>query len=103
MKEEGLTQTAHNKIFIGKPSKITNEELENKISTLKELIADENVKVSKIKRTMHKLVPTYKEVKEEKKLSKETRPRIDGKRIKIILKTVEKIKTQNKKVKVEVG
>ena len=29
MSEEGLTNTEHNKIFIGKPSNITNEEVEN--------------------------------------------------------------------------
>ena len=31
MEEEGLTNTEHKKIFIGKPSDITNNELENKI------------------------------------------------------------------------
>ncbi|MGN1301287.1 MAG: polysaccharide biosynthesis protein, partial [Clostridia bacterium] len=66
MKEEGLTQTEHNKIFIGKPSNITNEELENKIEILQDLVTDENVEISKIKQTMRKIVPTYKEAEQEK-------------------------------------
>ena len=102
MKEEGLTQTEHNKIFIGKPSNITNEELENKIEILQELIVNENVEISKIKQTMRKIVPTYKEAKQEnaKTNSQEEKLKIDGKRIKRILK---ESNTENNELKVEVG
>ena len=102
MKEEGLTQTEHNKIFIGKPSNITNEELENKIGILQELVTDENVEISKIKQTMRKIVPTYKEAEKEKTETNnlEVQPKIDGKRIKTLLK---KSNTENKELKVEVG
>lgn len=102
MKEEGLTQTEHNKIFIGKPSNITNEELENKIEILQELVTDENVEISKIKQTMRKIVPTYKEAEKEKTETNnlEVQPKIDGKRIKTLLK---KSNTENNELKVEVG
>ena len=102
MKEEGLTQTEHNKIFIGKPSNITNKELENKIEILQELIVNENVEISKIKQTMRKIVPTYKEAKQEnaKTNSQEEKLKIDGKRIKRILK---ESNTENNELKVEVG
>ncbi len=63
MKEEGLTQTAHNKIFIGKPSEITDDELENKMETLKELVSDESVSIVNIKEIMKDIVPTYNEAK----------------------------------------
>ncbi|MBO5413807.1 MAG: polysaccharide biosynthesis protein [Clostridia bacterium] len=102
MKEEGLTQTEHNKIFIGKPSNITNEELENKIEILQELVADENVEISKIKQTMRKIVPTYKEAEQEKTETNnlEIKQKIDGKKIKTLLK---KSNTENNELKVEVG
>ena len=102
MKEEGLTQTEHNKIFIGKPSNITNEELENKIEILQELVADENVEISKIKQTMRKIVPTYKEAEQEKTEinNLEVKTKIDGKKIKTLLKNSN---TENNELKVEVG
>ncbi|MGN1310294.1 MAG: polysaccharide biosynthesis protein [Clostridia bacterium] len=105
MKEEGLTQTEHNKIFIGKPSNITNEELENKIKILQELVANENVEISKIKQTMRKIVPTYKEAEQEKTEinNLEVKPKIDGKKIKTILNKVNKSNKDNNELKVEVG
>lgn len=102
MKEEGLTQTEHNKIFIGKPSKITNEELENKLEILQELVENENVEIDKIKQTMRKVVPTYKEARQEETETNnwEAQPKIDGKRIKRVLK---KTNTENNELKVGIG
>ena len=103
MKEEGLTQTEHNKIFIGKPSQITNEELENKIKVLQELVENENVDISNIKQTMKKIVPTYKEAKQDQKeTNKIEKTRIQGKKIKTIVNSVNKTKKHNK-LKIEVG
>lgn len=104
MKEEGLTQTEHNKIFIGKPSNITNEELENKIKILQELVTNENVEISKIKQTMKKIVPTYKEAEQAKTESNnlEGQEKLDGKKIKTLLNKVNKSNKNNNELKVEV-
>ena len=66
MSEEGLTNTEHNKIFIGKPSDITEIELEQKLEEMKELIQDEGVSIKRIKETMHNVVPTYNEPEQDK-------------------------------------
>ena len=66
MSEEGLKSTEHSKIFIAKPSKITMENVEKKLDILRDTIADENIKIQEIKANMKKVVPTYKERKEEK-------------------------------------
>ena len=58
MSEEGLTDTSHEKIFIGKPSDITITEVEEKIKLLADSISDGNP--DNIKETIHKVVPTYK-------------------------------------------
>ena len=104
MKEEGLTQTEHNKIFIGKPSNITNEELENKIKILQELVTNENVEISKIKQTMKKIVPTYKETEQAKTESNnlEGQEKLDGKKIKTLLNNVNKSNKNNNELKAEV-
>ena len=104
MKEEGLTQTEHNKIFIGKPANITNEELENKIKILQELVTNENVEISKIKQTMKKIVPTYKETEQAKTESNnlEGQEKLDGKKIKTLLNNVNKSNKNNNELKVEV-
>ena len=103
MKEEGLTQTEHNKIFIGKPSQITDEELENKIKVLQELVENENVDISNIKQTMKKIVPTYKEAKQEQKaVKKSEKTNIEGKKIKTLVNSVNRTK-KNNKLKIEVG
>ena len=60
MSEEGLQTTAHNKIFIGKPSDITYEQMLKKLGKLEEIIQNENISVNKIKDTMKQVVPTYK-------------------------------------------
>lgn len=70
MNEEGLKNTEHSKIFIAKPSRITMDDLEKKLDVLRETIADENMEISKIKANMKKVVPTYKERKEENKSEK---------------------------------
>ena len=70
MNEEGLKNTEHSKIFIAKPSRITMDDLEKKLDVLRETIADENMEISKIKANMKKVVPTYKERKEENKTEK---------------------------------
>ena len=43
MSEEGLQTTAHNKIFIGKPSDITYEQMLKKLGKLEEIIQNEKV------------------------------------------------------------
>ncbi len=70
MSEEGLKNTEHSKIFIAKPSKITMENVEKKLDILRNTIADENIKIQEIKANMKKVVPTYKERKEEDKAEK---------------------------------
>lgn len=66
MNEEGLKSTEHSKIFIAKPSKITVDDLEKKLDVLRETIKDEHIAIEKVKANMKKVVPTYKERKEEK-------------------------------------
>ncbi|MDO5557565.1 MAG: nucleoside-diphosphate sugar epimerase/dehydratase [Clostridia bacterium] len=63
MNEEGLTKTAHNKIFIGEPANIKMEELNSKIKSLRQMIKNENLSLKQIKKTMKQVVPTYKEPK----------------------------------------
>ena len=65
MSEEGLKSTEHSKIFIAKPSKITMEDIEKKLEVLDELIKDEDTSIEEIKKTMKKVVPTYKERKKD--------------------------------------
>lgn len=55
MDEEGLTQTEHNKIFIGKPSTVDFESLEKDLYDLKNYFYDEK----QLKEAIMKLVPTY--------------------------------------------
>ncbi|NLK95011.1 MAG: polysaccharide biosynthesis protein [Clostridiales bacterium] len=57
MSEEGLKNTAHNKIYIGKPTFENMEMLQKKLDSLKELL-DEN-DIDKIKDKMEVIVPTY--------------------------------------------
>jgi len=65
MSEEGLTDTAHNKIFTAKPMNITMSELEEKLDVLRNVInKEDNVTINEVKETMKKVVPTYKEAKE---------------------------------------
>ena len=62
MNEEGLEATKHEKIHIAEPLEIKMEEIEEKLTSLKELIdGNNNDDKEKIKKTMKQIVPTYKE------------------------------------------
>ena len=57
MKEEGLAETEHRKIFIGKPCRIPYEELLQKLETLKNIVyADDDIKIKNI---MADVIETY--------------------------------------------
>ncbi len=57
MSEEGLTQTSHNKIFIGKPIDINREELRQKLSILQKAVELDDTE--RIKDAVAEVVPTY--------------------------------------------
>ena len=63
MSEEGLTNTKHEKIFIGKPTFTDIDELKKKLKELNEIVEKDNVDelISKIE----EVVPTYKRKKDE--------------------------------------
>ncbi len=58
MNEEGLTKTAHSKIFVGKPIEITPAELTEKLELLKDAIQNQDSEY--IKKIVSRVVPTYK-------------------------------------------
>ena len=62
MNEEGLTKTAHSKIFIGKPIDVTEEELKEKLAKLEAVL---HADVETVKNVMAEVVPTYKRSKED--------------------------------------
>ena len=62
MSEEGLQNTEHNKIYIGKPTFESIYSLNKKLDELKELLKEKDDK--KIKEKMKQIVPTYKEPSE---------------------------------------
>ena len=62
MSEEGLTNTSHKKIYIGKPTFESIESLELKLSELSKLLKDRDN--NSIKYKMKQIVPTYKEPNE---------------------------------------
>ena len=102
MSEEGLQTTAHNKIFIGKPSGITYEQMLKKLGKLEEIIQNENISVNKIKDTMKQVVPTYKEP-EEINLKVEKHEIENKSSLEIIKDTIEKINnTESKNIKATV-
>lgn len=102
MSEEGLQTTAHNKIFIGKPSDITYEQMLKKLGKLEEIIQNENISVNKIKDTMKRVVPTYKEP-EEINLKVEKHEIENKSSLEIIKDTIEKINnTESKNIKATV-
>ena len=102
MSEEGLQTTAHNKIFIGKPSDITYEQMLKKLGKLEEIIQNENISVNKIKDTMKQVVPTYKEP-EEINLKVEKHEIENKSSLEIITDTIEKINnTESKNIKATV-
>ncbi len=60
MSEEGLGNTTHNKIYIGKPTFESMDKLQVKLNMLKELLKEDNNE--KIKDMMENIVPTYHRV-----------------------------------------
>lgn len=58
MDEEGLENAGHEKIYVGKPSEITIEEVMEKLNILKESLKNDDPDV--IKAAISKVVPTYK-------------------------------------------
>jgi len=63
MDEEGLTQTNHNKIFIGKPININKDKLEKDLKVLR--LAVENEETETIEYIMKSIVPTF--IREEER------------------------------------
>ena len=57
MNEEGIENTGHEKIFVGKPSEITIDEVMEKLNILKESLKDDDP--DEIKAAITKTVPTY--------------------------------------------
>lgn len=62
MSEEGLTETTHNKIYIGKPTFESIDSLNIKLDELKNLLKEHDINL--IKEKMRQIVPTYKEAEE---------------------------------------
>ena len=62
MDEEGLTKTAHSKIFIGKPIDITEDELKEKLAKLESVL---HADVETVKQMMEEVVPTYKRARQD--------------------------------------
>ncbi len=58
MSEEGLTDTTHNKIYIGKPTFTSYNKLKDKLEQLESLLEENDNDV--IKNKMAEIVPTYK-------------------------------------------
>ena len=71
--DEELEHTKHKKIFVENPSKITQEQVNQKIKVLKGLLQEEQVSIEQIKETMKKIVPTYKEVEYDENLKEESK------------------------------
>ena len=61
MGEEGLENTAHNKIFVAEPMDITMEEIAIKLEELNKLLEKKDIKKEEIKESMKKVVPTFHE------------------------------------------
>ncbi len=57
LSEEGIRKTTHSKIFVGKPTDMTIEDLEHKLEMLEEALELDN---DKIKEVISQVVPTYK-------------------------------------------
>lgn len=58
MSEEGLTDTTHNKIYIGKPTFTSYDRLQGKLDQLEKLLIEDDNEI--IKNKMAEIVPTYK-------------------------------------------
>lgn len=77
MSEEGLTHTAHNKIFISEPLEMSSEEVENRVTLLRNFVKTEEHSMSEIKSVMKKAVPTYDEPINRNKTVKNYRKELD--------------------------
>ncbi|MGG7178140.1 polysaccharide biosynthesis protein [Clostridium paraputrificum] len=69
MDEEGLTQTEHKKIFIGKPGRYSYSEISSKVDKLLQVAHNSDTNV--IKEELKKVVPTYHNPKDCKKEDQE--------------------------------
>ena len=58
MSEEGLTDTTHNKIYVGKPTFTSYDRLQVKLDQLEKLLIEDDNEI--IKNKMAEIVPTYK-------------------------------------------
>lgn len=63
MDEEGLSETPHKKIFIGKPGEFKLEKVKNSINTLLDVVKLGNKE--KLREKLHEVVPTYKNPDED--------------------------------------
>ena len=70
MAEEGLTSTKHNKIFISKPTEISQEEVKLALEELSAIEYNKNYSIKRVKETMKRAVSTYHEVELEAKNDK---------------------------------
>ena len=62
MEEEGLKETKHEKIHIAPLSDIEMSKVEEKLTELEKLLENtNNTQISKIKKVVKSVVPTYKE------------------------------------------
>ncbi|PPK45269.1 polysaccharide biosynthesis protein [Clostridium algidicarnis] len=59
MSEEGLEETRHDKIFIGRPTYTNIEELKRNLNSLKFVLDNDNIE--EIKNSIKQMVPTYRE------------------------------------------
>ena len=57
MSEEGLKNTSHNKIYIGKPTFESMDVLQKKLDELRALLSEDDINI--IKEKMTSIVPTY--------------------------------------------
>ena len=57
LSEEGIQKTTHSKIFVGKPTDMTIDDLEQKLSALNDALECDN---NKVKEIIAEVVPTYK-------------------------------------------
>ena len=96
MNEEGLKTTKHEKIFVGKPSRITSKELETKINRLQKLVEMPNVGMEQIKETMKQIVPTY--VEPEEHMKEQIKKEKQNAKLKTVVNKVSKIYKENKQV-----
>lgn len=67
MNEEGLSETPHKKIFIGKPGEFNLEKVKNNINTLLDVVKLGNKE--KLREKLHEVVPTYKNPDEDNEVA----------------------------------